>query len=70
MAIYVGLTDDPARRRGEHGNPTDWQHRYFASEAEARAWERQMIAAGCQGGCGGQGWRYGYMYTITWSTNE
>ena len=25
MAYYVGLTDDLDRRRGEHGNPRDWQ---------------------------------------------
>ena len=25
MTWYVGLTDDPDRRRSEHGAPSDWQ---------------------------------------------
>jgi hypothetical protein len=70
MARYVGLTDDPARRKREHGDPADWSQRPFTSEREARAWEQQMLAAGYQGGGGGQGWRYGYTYTITPQTNE
>jgi hypothetical protein len=24
MVYYVGLTDDPVKRRQEHGNPIDW----------------------------------------------
>ena len=68
---YVGLTDDPVRRRTEHGNPSDWAQRSFTSEAEARQWEKAMIAQdGYTGGPGGQGWRYGYTYTITLSTTE
>jgi hypothetical protein len=65
MAKYVGLTDDPLRRKSEHGDPTDWAQRSFTSESEARNWERQMLAAGYKGGSGGQGWHYGYTYTIT-----
>jgi hypothetical protein len=70
MAKYVGLTDDPARRRAEHGYPADWRQRQFTTEPEARNWEQQMLAASYQGGCGGQGWRYGYTYTITSLTSE
>lgn len=70
MSKYVGLTDDPARRKREHGDPIDWSHRRFANEGEARSWERRMLASGYQGGPGGQGWRYGYTYTITHRTIE
>ncbi len=67
MAYYVGLTDDLDRRRGEHGNPRDWQMTGpFLSEARAREWEQQQLAKlDVQGGPGGAGWRYGYWYTIT-----
>jgi len=66
---YVGLTDDPSRRKGEHGNPSDWSQQYFSSEKEARAWEKRMISLpGYKGGTGGDGWRYGYTYTITSNT--
>ena len=71
MTLYVGLTDDPVRRRVEHGNPPDWQQVRFATEAEARAWERENVSKpGCQGGSGGAGWRYGYWYSITPNTIE
>lgn len=70
MTWYVGLTDEPKRRRADHGNPPDWQHRGpFANEAEARAWEaEQLERPNCLGGTGGAGWHYGYWYTITPST--
>ncbi len=64
--IYVGLTDDPARRKQEHGNPSDWQYWKFQSESEARRWEAGWLARrDTVGGQGGAGWRYGYMYTIS-----
>ena len=56
MTWYVGLTDDPARRRIEHGNPPDWQQTAtpFNTEAEARAWEQSYTSkTGYQGGAGG-----------------
>lgn len=70
--FYVGLTDDPDRRRAEHGNPHDWHVvGPFASRAEARAWEAsQLQRPGIQGGPGGAGWRYGYWYTISQSTRQ
>ena len=44
MTWYVGLTDDPARRRVEHGNPPDWQlTTLFASEEAARRWEASYV---------------------------
>ena len=66
---YVGLTNDLVRRRQEHGNPPDWKHYTFSTEVEARNWEKNMIASpGYEGGTGGEGWQYGYTYTITSST--
>ena len=67
----VGLTDDPQQRKQDHGNPSDWSQKSFSSENEARAWEKSMLAQpGYKGGPGGEGWRYGYTYTITSSTRE
>ena len=66
---YVGLTDDPDRRRLDHGNPCDWkQTQPFSSEQQARVWERQQLANDYRGGLGGAGWRYGYWFTITTET--
>ena len=71
MAWYVSLTDDPARRKTEHGNPPDWQQTSFNSEPDARTWEAvQLMLPGYKGGTGGAGWRYGYWYTITPQTRE
>ena len=68
---YVGLTDDPESRKEAHGNPSDWWQRSFSTETEARQWEKDMLARpGYTGGTGGEGWRYGYTYTITSSTQE
>jgi len=63
---YVGLTDDPERRKQEHGNPADFRVvRDFTSEAIAREWEKQMLAQGYEGDTGGAGWKYGYTFSIT-----
>ncbi len=68
---YVGLTDTPQQRREQHGNPADWQQRLFSRESEARTWEKTMLVQpGYTGGSGGEGWKYGYTYTITGSTRE
>ncbi len=67
---YAGLTDNPVRRRQEHGNPPDWWQRTFTTESEARQWEKEKLAQGYQGGTGGDGWRYGYTYTITPQTKQ
>ena len=54
MTWYVGLTDEPERRRVEHGNLLDWKQTKFATEAEARAWEAKYVGQpGYQGGPGG-----------------
>ena len=68
---YVGLTDNPSRRKAEHGNPPDWWQCSFKTEHEARKWEKEMLAKpGHTGGTGGDGWRYGYTYTISSSTTQ
>lgn len=66
MTWYVGLTDDPERRRQEHGNPPDWQQTEFATEEAARVWEAKYAGKpGYSGGSGGAGLRYAYWFTIT-----
>lgn len=68
---YVGLTDHPDARKVAHGNPSDWWQPQFTNEQAARQWEKNMLAKpGYKGGEGGEGWRYGYTYTITSSTRE
>jgi len=68
---YAGLTDDPEQRKVDHGNPVDWWQTRFSTESVARSWEKQILAKpGYRGGTGGEGWRYGYTYTITGSTNQ
>jgi len=44
--------------------------REFATEDEARKWEKGMLLLGYQGRSGGRGWRYGYTYTITLWTRQ
>jgi hypothetical protein len=66
MAAYAGLTDDLERRKVEHGAPTGWKwYGPFATEDEARAWEREMLDAGFRGTPGGAGWRFGYTYAAS-----
>jgi hypothetical protein len=63
---YAGLTDDPERKKKEHGTPSDFMvEREFTSEEVARAWEKGMIERGYQGDMGGAGWRYGYTFSVT-----
>ena len=68
---YVGLTDDPERRKQEHRDPSDWRQCSFSKETDAREWEKDMLAMpDHSGGSGGEGWRCGYTYTITPSTRQ
>jgi len=61
---YAGLSDDPKRRKQEHGNPRDFRiMQQFTSEASARMWEKRMLAKGCEGDTGGKGWKFGYTYS-------
>jgi hypothetical protein len=62
---YAGLTNDPDRRKREHGNTLDFQVvRQFGAEDEARLWEERMLAQGYAGDAAGAGWRFGYTYTV------
>jgi hypothetical protein len=68
---YVGLTDDPVERKKAHSSPSDWSQRSFSTEREERNWEKEMLGKpGYKGGPGGEGWQYGYTYTIASSTRE
>ena len=68
---YAGLTDDPEKRKQEHGNPNDFSViKQFDTEKMARLWEALMLRQGYKGGTGGKGWRYGYTYTVTQKTKE
>ena len=61
---YVGLTDDPERRKQEHGNPKDFRVvRTFEIEKEARKWEKEMLDKGFEGDTGGKGWKHGYTFS-------
>ncbi len=69
--IYVGLTDDPDKRKEEHGNPHGWWQCSFPTEEQARKWKKTMAAIpGIMSGYSGKGWRYGYTYTITFATKQ
>jgi len=62
---YAGLTDEPARRKREHGNPRNFRvMQQFTSEAAARQWERRMLAHGYEEDTSGKGWKYGYTFSI------
>ena len=59
----IGVTDDAARRKGEHGNPVHWQHWKADSEAAARNVEKHFLDKGMKGGGGGGGTaNYVYMF--------
>ena len=61
---YAGLTDEPEKRKREHGNPSDFRIiQQFISEAAARQWVRRMLAQGCDDDTGGKGWKYGYTFS-------
>jgi hypothetical protein len=60
----VGLTDDPIYVRAQRGNPVDWRHTKFDSEAEAHAW----IKSFGHGPMPTTGWRYGYWYKLSGGT--
>ncbi len=64
---YVGLTDRPSKKRKQHRNPSDWVIRKeFDSEDDARFWlSTKLKLPGYVGGNDNDGWRFGYMYTIS-----
>ncbi len=56
-AWYVGITDDPVRRKQEHeaeGQKVGyWRHWHADSESMARKVEQYFLGKGCKGGPGG-----------------
>lgn len=60
-AWTIGVTDDPRRRRGEHGNPSPWHQWDADTEQAARNVEAHFLAKGMKGGSGGPG-RADYVY--------
>ena len=60
-AWTIGVTDDPAHRRIEHGNPVTWYQWDADSEQIARNVEAYFLRKGMKGGSGGGG-RADYVY--------
>jgi len=60
-AWTIGVTDDPARRRMQHDNPSVWYQWDADTETIARNVETYFIAKGMEGGTGGGG-RADYVY--------
>jgi hypothetical protein len=68
---FAGLTDDPARRKVDHNNPSDWTQKSFSNEAEARRWLKELLEKPeYETGPGDLGWRFGYTYKIRPWTHE
>ena len=57
----IGITDNPSRRRSEHGDPPGWRHWDADTEQAARNVESYFIGKGMNGGGGGLG-RADYVY--------
>ncbi len=51
----IGVTDNPNRRRGEHGNPAVWYHWDADTEQIARDVEAYFVAKGMKGDTEGGG---------------
>ena len=51
----IGVTDDPDRRKKEHGNPARWYQWNANSEQAARNVEAYFIDEGMKGATGGGG---------------
>ncbi len=57
----IGVTDDPSRRRQEHGNPKYWHQWDADTEQQARNVESYFLNKGMKGGTGGMG-KADYVY--------
>ncbi|MBA7579355.1 hypothetical protein ES708_21225 [subsurface metagenome] len=51
----IGVTDDPNKRKEEHGNPKYWHQWDADSEQQARNVESYFMDKGMKGGTGGLG---------------
>jgi hypothetical protein len=49
----IGITEDPDRRKQEHGNPVLWHHWDAVLELTARNIEKYFLAKGMKGDVGG-----------------
>lgn len=49
----IGITDDPDRRKQEHGNPGAWRHWRADTETIARNVEKYFLEKGMKGAPGG-----------------
>jgi len=49
----IGITDEPDRRKREHGNPARWYQWYAVTESSARRIERHFLNKGMNGAPGG-----------------
>ena len=68
---YLGLTDHLQEKKQEHGNPFDWVYFIFSTESMARSWKEEMLTEpSYKSGAQEDGWRYGYIYTITSTTRQ
>ena len=62
---YAGLSDEPKRIKAERGNPRDFRvMQQFTSETAARQWQRRMLNQGYEEDTSGEGWKYGYTFSI------
>jgi len=57
----IGVTDDPVRRKSEHGNPSHWHQWDADTETAARNVETYFQNKGMKGSPGGLG-RADYVY--------
>ncbi len=54
-AWTIGVTDNPTRRKDEHGNPSVWHDWNANREMGARNVEKYFLDKGMKGGGGGAG---------------
>ncbi|MBA7664082.1 hypothetical protein ES703_72133 [subsurface metagenome] len=54
-AWTIGVTDNPTRRRDQHGNPKDWHQWDADTETAARNVEKYFLDKGMKGDVGGGG---------------
>ncbi len=65
MFYYVGLTDDPQRRKGDIENPLEWGIKEFDSEAAAKSWKAKYLAqSGYVEDKPGSAGLFGYWYKV------
>jgi len=67
-AWTIGITDDPDRRRIEHGNPAHWYHWRADTETIARNVEKYFLDKGMKGATGG-GEHPNYVYIFLQQSN-